>query len=312
MEKTKRTARIAAIILNVCSLLLIGIIFHFYRIFDENISANKKQTAFLNEQIAEQDRLTDDLSVSYHEKLDELESYKNFEELVAIEKESYFNEIIDLEQRILEGRTAKKIAYLTFDDGPYRLSERFLDVLDEYDVKATFFYLMKCQETGYEDYSDIYDRVYRRIISSGHTLGNHTASHKFGESGVYQSVDYFIQDLLKNRSFIYDRYGYMTTVMRFPGGSGTSSMAPYIIPRLKEIDYVYVDWNAETGDGKKVMSPETYAANVLNNTEGKDIMVVLMHDYSENTLAALPDIIKGLRKQGYILLPLCDRSVMCH
>ncbi|MBR4462264.1 MAG: polysaccharide deacetylase family protein [Erysipelotrichaceae bacterium] len=289
------------------------IIFCFYLKFDRNIIELKKQNAFLDEQIEQQNQLTDDLSAVYKTKLEELDSYKDFEELILNEKEAYYNDIIDLEQKILSGETNKKIAYLTFDDGPYRLSESFLDVLDEYEVRATFFYLMKCEATGYdEEFSDVYDRVYRRIISSGHTLGNHTASHKFGEEGVYQSADYFIQDLLKNRSFIYDRYGYKTTVMRFPGGSGTSSMTPYIIPRLKDINYVYVDWNAETGDGKKVMSAETYTANVLNNTEGKNILVVLMHDYSENTLKALPDIITGLRKQGYILLPLCNRSVACH
>ena len=313
MEKTKRTARIAAIVLNACSLLLLGIIFCFYLKLNANISELEEQNGFLNTQIKEQEQLTDELSSSYQATLDELEAYNDFEELIAIEKEAYFDEILALEQQILAGETDKKIAYLTFDDGPYLLSERFLDVLDEYDVRATFFYLMKCKETGYDaEYADNYERVYRRIISSGHTLGNHTASHKFGENGVYQSADYFIQDLLKNRRFIEERYGYHTTIMRFPGGSQTSLTTPYIIPRLEEIDYVYVDWNAETGDGKRVLAPETFCANVLNNTEGKNILVVLMHDYSENTLIALPDIITGLRKQGYILLPLCDRSVMCH
>ncbi|MBQ6560503.1 MAG: polysaccharide deacetylase family protein [Erysipelotrichaceae bacterium] len=274
---------------------------------------NQDRNAFLTSQVEEQNQLTDDLSLVFKEKQEELQSYNDFEKLILDEKEAYYNDILDLEQKVLKGETKKKIAYLTFDDGPYTLSESFLDVLDEYEVRATFFYLMKSTETGYENENETYDHIYRRIIRSGHTLGNHTASHKFGEEGVYQSAEYFIQDLLKNRLFIYNRYDYMTTIMRFPGGSQTSSMAPAIFERLKDVDYVYVDWNTQTGDGgKNVLSVETYTNNVLNDTEGKDILVVLMHDYSYNTLKALPDIITGLRKQGYILLPLCDRSVMCH
>ena len=101
--------------------------------------------------------------------------------------------------------------------------------------------------------------------------------------------------------------------MRFPGGSGTAN---YRNPELKRLvkneGYGYVDWNTMTGDGKYSLKPEEYAANVLNDTKDKDILVVLMHDYSRNTLIALPDIIEGLQKQGYIFLPLFHDSIMCN
>ena len=168
-----------------------------------------------------------------------------------------------LEKKIRNGESNVKIAYLTFDDGPFLLSESFLDVLEEYDVPATFFCLMKCPETGYADQDEIYDRVYRRIIEDGHTLGNHTATHKLGAEGIYRSIDAFLDDLLRNRRFIYERYGYMTDVMRFPGGSGTAS---YRNPEVKQLakneGYAYVDWNTMTGDGKYTLTAEEYAANV--------------------------------------------------
>ena len=314
MEKTKGTVERTIILVNILSLFVLLATLYFAFQFHRSLKDTENRMIILEDKISEAERQTDLLSSSLMEKQKEMDSYQEFEKKISDERNAYYQDIIDLEQKILNGQTKQKIAYLTFDDGPYRLSERFLDVLDDYNVKATFFYLMKCTETGFdEEYSEVYDRVYRRIIASGHTLANHTASHKLGEEGVYQSVDYFMSDLLKNRDFIRNRYGYETTIMRFPGGSQTSSMAPAIKERLPDLNYVYVDWNVMCGDGgKKVLSPETYTANILNDTEGKDILVVLMHDYSENTLIALPDIITGLRKQGYILLPLCDRSSMCH
>ena len=313
MEKAKRTAAIAIVILIVMILSATGTFVFLIDRFRQQISEADLQHTRLQDELAQRYEYTDLLNRNYQAKKEELSTFDDILARIEEERQAYYSEIIELEEKIRNGQTRKKIAYLTFDDGPYTLTTQFLNVLDEYQVKATFFYLMKSAETGYEDVDEIYDRIYRRIIQSGHTLGNHTASHKFGEEGVYQSVDYFLSDLKKNRDFIYDRYGYITTIMRFPGGSETSSLAPAIIERLDELDYVYVDWNAQTGDGgKNVLSAETYTSNVLNDTEGKNILVVLMHDYSENTLKALPDIIKGLRKQGYILLPLCDRSAACH
>ena len=246
------------------------------------------------------------------EKTAELRKYDRMEKTVQETKESYFALIKKTEEEIRAGISDKKLAYLTFDDGPYLLSEHFLDVLDEYDINATFFYLLKSPETGYAQQDEQYDHTYRRIIRSGHTLGNHTASHRLrSDDSVYQSVDYFMYDLLLNRTFIQERYGYTTTVMRFPGGSTTSSLAPQIKERLKQENYCYVDWNASTGDGGAVLTPSQFRDNVLNNTEGIKILVVLMHDYSQNTLTALPEIIEGLRDQGYIFVPMFPGSSMC-
>ncbi len=78
----------------------------------------------------------------------------------------------------------KKI-YLTFDDGPSRNTNRILDILKEYDVKATFFVVGKTDEESI--------KAYQRIVSEGHTLAMHSFSHKYAE--VYASEESFIQDL---------------------------------------------------------------------------------------------------------------------
>ncbi|MBR5341119.1 MAG: polysaccharide deacetylase family protein [Erysipelotrichaceae bacterium] len=253
----------------------------------------------------------EEIDNKYLEAQKRLEEYEDINSNLEKVRSEFFEEASVLENMVLNGKTDKKIAYLTFDDGPYLKSMQFLDVLEEYDVPATFFYLMKCTETGYTEENDAYDAIYRRIIESGHTLGNHTATHKLGKNSVYSTVEGFVADIERNREFIYNRYGYTTDVMRFPGGSDTSYKIPVIIPILVEMGYGYVDWNCETGDGMRVLSAEEYRDNVLNNLEGKNIVVVLMHDYSANTLVALPEIIEGMAEKGYVFLPLFNGSVMC-
>ena len=72
-------------------------------------------------------------------------------------------------------------AYLTIDDGPSENTLLILDILKEYNIPATFFV------TGYNDSGD--KKIYKRILSEGHALGNHTCSHNFNT--IYRSVDAF-------------------------------------------------------------------------------------------------------------------------
>ena len=99
--------------------------------------------------------------------------------------------------------------------------------------------------------------------------------------------------------------------LRFPGGSNTAKrLGDGVFGELKKLGYGWIDWNIATGDGVAMMTPDEYRDNVLNHTNNRKVLVVLMHDYSGNTLAALPEIIDGLRSQGYTLLPLFYESEM--
>lgn len=69
----------------------------------------------------------------------QLNYYKNLDTSIDSIKKEYFEHLLSLENSILDGTTDKKIAYLTFDDGPYYNTYRVFDILDQYEVKATFF-----------------------------------------------------------------------------------------------------------------------------------------------------------------------------
>lgn len=66
--------------------------------------------------------------------------------------------------------TEQKIIFLTFDDGPGRYTQEVLQILDKYDIKATFFVLGELVR--------LHSLVIKKIIEKGHTIGTHTYSHK--------------------------------------------------------------------------------------------------------------------------------------
>jgi len=222
-------------------------------------------------------------------------------EIEEIKNKFYENES-KYEKLVLEGKGSKKIAYLTFDDGPYQISYQFLDVLDKYDILATFFVIGNKPD----------DRlpIYKEEVRRGHTIANHTYYHSISK-GLYNSVSSFTNQIKKNEDFILKETGIKTNILRFPGGSNQAKgLKTSIIKEISNMGYGYVDWDLETGDGKKVAPTiKESIDNVLNKTNDRDIVVILMHDYSSITLSALPSIIEGLEKQNYIMLPLFYESV---
>jgi peptidoglycan/xylan/chitin deacetylase (PgdA/CDA1 family) len=68
--------------------------------------------------------------------------------------------------------TEEKVVALSFDDGPNEpYTSRLLDTLDAYQVKATFFQVGRCAQR--------FPSTTRRVVQSGHVLGNHSYSHSF-------------------------------------------------------------------------------------------------------------------------------------
>ena len=233
---------------------------------------------------------------------DKIEEYKNIDNSIDAIKEEYFNNIRKLEEKIQSGESDKKIAYLTFDDGPYLKTYQVLDILKENDVRATFFVLGK----------DASDR-YQRIVNEGHTLANHTYYHNIGK-GLYKSADSFIGQVTLLEDYLYNITGYKTSLVRFPGGSETANafkVKDSIVDQLHSKGYKYVDWTCETGDGSDKRLAQKSEWNWYKDTcKDQKIMVLLMHDYHQGTIDILNDIIKDLKSKGYLILPLSNKSVM--
>ena len=199
--------------------------------------------------------------------------------------------------------------YLTFDDGPSIYTNEILDILNQYNVKATFFVV------GREGSSA--EEALRRIVEEGHTLGMHSYSHKYRE--LYESMDSFAEDFEKVRDYIYQATGIESVCYRFPGGSSNTVSE---IDMHDFIDYLdsqgveYYDWNVDAGDGGgKRLSTAELLENCTDSIDSRETSIVLLHDSAEKptTVEALPDIIENLlARPDTVILPITENTRPVH
>lgn len=241
---------------------------------------------------------------------EEINKLKDIDNIIQNEKKEVFANAKELEQLILDKKTNYKIAYITFDDGPYYNTHKVLEVLKKYKVKATFFTIGLDKEKCYDNRNESCQEIYKKEFDNGHTVANHTYSHLIF-NGLYSSVNSFINEVKKQENLIKEKTGSTTNILRFPGGSGTAAaygIKNGAIDKLKEMGYGWVDWTAQDGDGGSVSGTDD-AWNRFTSSINEDIEVVLFHDYSTVTLQILPRAIEYLQNKNYILLPLFYESV---
>lgn len=172
-----------------------------------------------------------------------------------------------------------KMIYLTFDDGPIpEITPWVLDLLDRYNVKATFF----CVGDNVEKHPDIFNQ----LIDRGHQIGNHTFNHLQGlrtKTKNYEENVYRASELIESKLF------------RPPHGH--IKMRQFFKLRKK---YQIVLWDVVTRDYSKLMTPEKVLANVKKYTRNGSIIV--FHDSlkaEKNMKESLPKAIEWLKEHGY-------------
>lgn len=194
--------------------------------------------------------------------------------------------------------TDKKVAYLTFDDGPSNNTHQILDILKQNNIKATFFVLGSQVE--------IFPETTNRIYNEGHYIANHGYSHKYSE--IYQSPEQVLKEFNQCNQIVAKTINvteYNSHLFRFPGGSVGGKYAELkkqAITLLEQNDILHIDWNSLTGDSEKVNPTEEYLMdNLQKTTEGKNSLVILMHDAQAKKITAetLPKVIEYLQQQGY-------------
>lgn len=191
-------------------------------------------------------------------------------------------------------KDGKKIAFLTFDDGPTRnVTPQILNTLKKYNVHATFFVLGQLSKRNGD--------LLRQECAEGHSIGNHSYTHEYGK--VYRNMDSFLNEINETNKIISKQVGheFKTDIFRFPGGSFGRSHKKFR-DKLKQEGIRYVDWNASSGDAAGLNVPvEKLIQNVKDTSKGKHHLVILMHDAAtkKTTAEALPKIIEYLKSEGY-------------
>lgn len=178
--------------------------------------------------------------------------------------------------------------YFTFDDGPSKYTENILLYLEKYGIKATFFVVPDGSETS--------NARLKKIADAGHTIGIHTATHEYKK--IYESVDAYLEDFKIAYDRVYEATGVKCELFRFPGGSINDFNEKWrkeIIAEMTRRGFVYFDWNVDSGDAAGATWTEMYTG-VLNQIEGKNRAVILMHDHGNgyNTVLVLEDLIKAI------------------
>lgn len=156
-----------------------------------------------------------------------------------------------------------------------------LEILDEYDAKATFFILGQWAE-------DNPDAV-KMIAEAGHEIGTHSNTHP---DMAKISLDEIRKELLRSCERIEKAGGGSPSLFRAPSGSYSNEL----VRTAQEMGFTTIQWDIDSRDWKDV-SAEKMVDSVTGSVQKGSI--ILFHSGKENTLKALPHILEILRGSGY-------------
>ncbi|EKQ57229.1 MULTISPECIES: polysaccharide deacetylase family protein [unclassified Clostridium] len=226
-----------------------------------------------------------------------------------VENAAFVEKYLDQQMKgqMPDGADGKKVAYLTFDDGPSEtVTPQILDILKKENVHATFFLIGK-----YIDKDQASKDLVKREFDEGNAIGNHTYSHDYNY--LYPNgkinLENCMSDFEKTSQSLKNILGqdFSTRAVRFPGGKMTWDKndpkgAEAMDKALHDKDYHQIDWNALSGDAEGApKNAEQLKQEVIKTVAGRQKAIILMHDTygKEETAKALPGIIEYLKGQGY-------------
>lgn len=177
---------------------------------------------------------------------------------------------------------AGKQVALTFDDGPHPETDKVLDLLKRHNSKATFF----CIGMQIEKYPEIF----KRIITEGHTVGNHSYSHSqvFG----FLSGSKVIHELQQTDELITKHTSKRPLFFRPPFGATSPAMAT----ALRTTGHTVIGWNIRSLD--TIIKSEE---KILNRIERRLApgSIILLHDTSVKTVNVLEQLLVLLKENNY-------------
>src|SRR5690554_4339273 len=183
-------------------------------------------------------------------------------------------------------QTDEKIVALTFDDGPTENTTAILEVLEELDVKATFFL------TGNE--LDNKMGQGKLIAQAGHEIGNHSYSHSrlvFKSQGTIREEIDGTNELIRETGYSGDIH------FRPPNGKKLILLPRY----LKSQGMHTIMWDIEPDSHPEIADSASAMANhVAENIQpGSIILLHIMYESRTESIKAVPEIVTRLRDQGY-------------
>lgn len=180
-------------------------------------------------------------------------------------------------------QTDEKIIALTLDDGPGEHTEQALRVVNRFNVPVTFFVVGVHAEKQIP--------ILREMVASGHVVANHSYSHLNLGLMTQQRIR---DELASTEASISEANGFGSCMMRAPMGLDGGST----VPVARRMGMISVNWNAGAHDYIGLDRDRIVSDTLALVKEGS---IIVLHDGGprEETIAALPKIIKKLRADGY-------------
>ena len=175
--------------------------------------------------------------------------------------------------------TDQKKIWITFDDGPNEeVTPYLINVLEKFDIKATFFII--------GNQAKKYPELVKLIINNGHKIGNHSFSHL---NGFSTNNNKYLEDVEQAKKYI------DSDIFRPPFGKIT----PFQIKNLKK-DFKIIMWDIMSWDFKENIYPNKIYKNVIDNVENGSIILFHNNLKSYNNLKnSLEIILEKLKDKGY-------------
>ncbi|HXA59283.1 MAG TPA: polysaccharide deacetylase family protein [Streptosporangiaceae bacterium] len=182
----------------------------------------------------------------------------------------------------------RKCIALTFDDGPVPGTGQLLDILKANGAKATFFVLGSQVGTNYD--------MLKREAAEGHEIGNHTFTHAKLAGAPTAMVE---SEITRTQDAIEKVIGKLPLVFR-PTYGATDKQLDAI---TKHDALAQILWSVDTIDWRD-RNTALVKERVLKGAQPG--YIILMHDIRPTTVAAVPDILQTLSKQGYAFVTISE------
>ncbi|MEG4855135.1 polysaccharide deacetylase family protein [Microcoleus sp. B5-D4] len=183
--------------------------------------------------------------------------------------------------------TDVKVVALTYDDGPYPpYTNQLLDILDRYQVKATFFEIGRNIEKHPE--------IVKMILARGDELANHSYSHK---DMMFKPREVLLSEIEKTDKLLQELGVKQDSISFRPPWGRRFVVLSYLVSQMHK---KLIMWDVDSHDYEKTLTAEDIANRVIANVRSGSIVV--MHDGGgdrSKTVAATEMIVKDLQSKGY-------------
>ncbi|MBC1575432.1 polysaccharide deacetylase family protein [Listeria booriae] len=186
----------------------------------------------------------------------------------------------------------QKTAYLTIDDGPTKYFKQIVEALKKENVKATFFFVGN-------NIKDEYKADIKQAVQDGNSIGMHSMSH---DANKLYKQGQFIPEMEQESKLLSDIVGKKVGLIRAPYGS--TYLNNDQVQKAKADKFRLLDWNIDSNDWKHKGKPQDTVSFVSQELDGfhKISPVILVHE-TEDTLDAIPALVKAIRAKGFVLEP---------